>query len=43
MEMLMVDAIDKVVKGQTTMEEVRKVVPFTQILNYRRAMQGAKG
>jgi type IV pilus assembly protein PilB len=42
MEMLMVDAIDKVVKGHTTMEEVRKVVPFTQIVNYRRAMQLAR-
>ncbi len=41
MEMLVADAIDKITKGLTTMEEVRKVVPFTQIVNYRRAVREA--
>ena len=41
MEMLVADALDKIAKGLTTMEEVRKVVPFTQIVNYRRAVREA--
>jgi type IV pilus assembly protein PilB len=41
MEMLVADAIDKIGKGQATMEEIRKVVPFTQIVNYRRAAREA--
>ena len=41
MEMLVADAIDKVSQGLTTMEEVRKVVPFTQIVSYRRAVREA--
>ena len=41
MEMLVADAIDKISQGLTTMEEVRKVVPFTQIVNYRRAVREA--
>ncbi|HSH13151.1 MAG TPA: ATPase, T2SS/T4P/T4SS family [Desulfurivibrionaceae bacterium] len=41
MEMLVSDAIDKIAKGLTTMEEVRKVLPFTQIVNYRRAVREA--
>jgi type IV pilus assembly protein PilB len=41
MEMLVADALDKVAKGLTTMEEVRKVLPFTQIVNYRRAVREA--
>ncbi|NTV13246.1 MAG: Flp pilus assembly complex ATPase component TadA [Desulfobulbaceae bacterium] len=41
MEMLVADAIDKIAKGLTTMEEVRKVVPFTQIVNYWRAVREA--
>ena len=41
MEMLVADALDKIAKGLTTMEEIRKVVPFTQIINYRRALREA--
>lgn len=41
MEMLVGDAVEKVAKGLTTMEEIRKVVPFTQIANYRRALREA--
>jgi type IV pilus assembly protein PilB len=41
MEMLVADALDKIARGLTTMEEVRKVVPFTQIVNFRRAVREA--
>jgi len=41
MEMLAADAIDKVIKGKTTLEEVRMKVPLTQLVSYRRAMQEA--
>ncbi|MBU0674281.1 MAG: Flp pilus assembly complex ATPase component TadA [Proteobacteria bacterium] len=43
MQLLLADALDKVSKGETTLEEVRKVVPYTQIVNYNRLIKEATG